>query len=231
MNRPQVIDSLVRLMRVESTMPPMQSDDLRTVRERLEESLGHTVRPAEFARLAGVTPAAVHKWLDKGEIATVLTRSGRREIPIHEAVTLLRELETAREDGHERALAAVIRDRWRRAEQTVDIHRVFPRLGPRTHRDVELQSLAYHRVVADRLTPELVRDARERLARWRRSGRIHPRWADEWESLLDRPLVQIAKTIRSDSVRARELRQTSPFAGALTEQERRRLIDAVDARR
>lgn len=228
--RAETLDSLLRLRRIESAVPIAQRDDLRTVRARLEAVLNHTVRPAEFARLAGVTPAAVQKWMDKNEIATVLTRTGRREIPIPEATSLLDELAAARQAGHERALAAVIRERLRRAEETIDVDRVLPP-RPRTHRDAERQSLAYHRVVAERLTPEVVQDARDRLARWRRTGRVQPRWADEWAALLDAPLAEIAKAIRSDSVRARELRQTSPFAGVLTEQERKRLIAGVEARR
>jgi hypothetical protein len=231
MKRADVLDSLLRLGRAEDLAPPDQRDDLRTVRTRLEEELGHTVRPAEFARLAGVTPAAIQKWMDKNEISTVLTRSGRREIPVREVAGLLEELDRAREAGHERALAAVIRNRRQRAVETVDIDQILPRSRPRTHRDAELQGLAYHRVVADRLTPDLVRDARQRLARWQRTGRINPRWADEWLAVLDRPLPQLAKLLRSDSARARELRQTSPFAGVLNEQERRRLVEGVAARR
>jgi len=231
MTRSEILDSLLRLVRVQAVVPSDRLDDLLIVRERLENDLRHTVRPAEFARLAGVTPAAVQKWMDKQEISTVLTRSGRREIPVREATALLEELEVARHQGHRRALAAVIHDRWRRADEVADVDRLLPRPRARTHRDAELQSLAYHRLVAERLTPDMVQDARQRLARWRRTNRIHPRWAERWDELLGRPLAQIAKTIGSDSVRARELRQTSPFAGALTEQERKRLIAGVDARR
>jgi predicted site-specific integrase-resolvase len=72
-------------------------DDLRTVRERLEADLGRTLRPAEFARLARVTPAAIQKWVDKQEVATVRTRGGRREIPTSEALSLLDEIAQARE--------------------------------------------------------------------------------------------------------------------------------------
>jgi hypothetical protein len=231
MRRSETLDSLLRLFRLEKIVPLEERDDLRTVRSRLERELGHTMRPAEFARLAGVTPAAVQKWMDKNEIATVLTRSGRREIPIREAIGLLDEVELARRAGRERALAAVIGERRRRAEDTIDIDRLLPRSKPRTHRDAELQSLAYHRAVADRLTPELVADALERVARWREAATLHPRWADEWEHLLGRPVPEIGRAISSDSTHARELRQTSPFAGVLTEQERKRLIDAVEARR
>ena len=40
----------------------------------------------------------------------------------------------------------------------------------------------------------------------------------------------IAKAISADTPRARELRQTSPFAGALNEHERKLLVEAVERR-
>ena len=49
--------------------------------------------------------------------------------------------------------------------------------------------------------------------------------------LPKRLLPQIQRTLRSDSKRARELRQTSPFVGVVTEQERRRIIETVEERR
>jgi hypothetical protein len=91
-----------------------------------------------------------------------------------------------------------------------------------------LHALAYHRVVANRLDEMLVRDARRRLERWEKEGRIDPRWAREWEQILALPLPRVAKAITSDSERGRALRQSSPFAGSLTEHERRRIVQAVE---
>lgn len=85
-------------------------------------------------------------------------------------------------------------------------------------------SLAYHRLLAERLTPDVVEEARARLRRWERADRIDPRWAREWHAVLGGSLNQIAQVIASDGGRARALRQTSPFAGMLTEHERRRLL-------
>jgi hypothetical protein len=229
-NRDETLESIIQLASAEEQAPAALRGELRVVRERLEDSLGQTVRPAEAARLLSVSRPALKKWIDQGEVATVLTREGRREIPVPELVDLAVEVEHARAHGRERPLSAVVRERRRAAEEAVDIERLLPRRKGRTHREPELQSLAYHRLVAERLTPRLVEDARARLRRWERSDRIQPHWADEWRRVLEKPLPDIARTIASDSVRARELRQTSPFAGALTEQERRRLLAAVEAR-
>jgi hypothetical protein len=84
--------------------------------------------------------------------------------------------------------------------------------------------------VAERLDEHVVEEARRRLRRWRQNGRIDTRWADEWDRILSMPLRGIARAIGADSPRARALRQTSPFAGVLTEQERRRLARAVEER-
>lgn len=49
---------------------------------------------------------------------------------------------------------------------------------------------------------------------------------DEWESLLDGPLDTLLTTLVSTSHRAVELRQNSPFAGALGEDERAEVLVA-----
>jgi hypothetical protein len=76
----------------------------------------------------------------------------------------------------------------------------------------------------------MVNDARRRVRRWREGCRLHPRWAERWEQVLALPVEEIRKAISADTVAARELRQTSPFAGALTKQERQRIVRAVEER-
>lgn len=230
MDRLGTLESLIRLATIERSSPPSVRESLNDVRERLEGDLGGTVRPSEAARILGVSPPALKRWLDKGEIATVLTRTGRREIPTGELIDLSFGVEQARENGRARALSAVINERRRRAEE-LDIDDLLPRRRGRTHRDAERQSLAYHRAIAGRLTSDMIREAGRRIDRLERSGQLNPHWADEWRRVLKQPLPRVAKALGVDSVRMRELRQTSPFAGLLTEQERLRLLDAADARR
>lgn len=230
MDSQDTLDSILRLLRLEDRATSEERHELRTVRERLEASIGPTVRPAEAARFLGVSRPTLKHWLDRGEIASVLTPSRRREVPVSELISLGAEVKDARRSGRERALAAVINARKERASTAIDLDRVLPRRKGRTHQAPELQSLAYHRLVAERLTPQLVEEANARLAQWTRSGRIDPRWASEWREVLEQPVSRIARSISSASPRARELRQTSPFAGVLNEQERRRLVEAVEAR-
>jgi excisionase family DNA binding protein len=224
------IRHLLRLWRVEKRLDPELRGEVASVREFLEDELGPTVSSRQAARLLGVSHTALDRWLHKGEIPAVLTPGGNYGIPISELVRLLDEVEQARSEGSTRVLASVIGDRRRRAEEVVDVDRLLPRRGRRSHREAELQSLAYHRLLAERLDDQIVGEAQRRLKRWILGGRIDPRWADDWERILAKPAPEIAKIISRDRPRERELRQTSPFAGVLTEQERRLLVQAVEER-
>lgn len=54
----------------------------------------------------------------------------------------------------------------------------------------------------------------------------------EWRTLLDEtPFSQLLEFLRSDDERAVRLRQSSPFAGVLTPEERQSILDRHDARR
>lgn len=231
LRKAEAITNLVRLSRVQRSLERPERDDVAAVGEYLRELIGPTVRPSEVARLLGVSHAALNRWLASGDIATVLTPGGRREVPLSEVVNLLTELDGL--EGAERSgrpLSRVIRARKRRAEDTIDVDRLLPRRRPRGHRLAELRSLAYHRLVAERLDEELVAEASRRVARWRESGRLHPVWAERWSEVLRKPVPDIARTISADTQRSSELRQTSPFAGVLNEQERSRLVRGVQER-
>ena len=224
------IEHIRRLRRIEANCDPAFRADVAAARDFIERVAGRTVRPATAARLLGVSQTALSRWLRKDDVASVLTPAGRREVPLDELLDLMDESERLGANGSSRPLSAVMRTRARNAEETIDLDRLLPRPRRRTHRTAELQALAYHRLVAERLDDRLADQARRRLARWRTTGRIHPHWAEEWERVLAQPLPQMRRSISTDTPRARELRQTSPFAGALNEHELRLLSEAVERR-
>ena len=227
----EAVRSIVRLRRAERTADAETARELGPVLDMLERVVGPTVSRAGAARLLGISYSSLDRWTEKGDISAVPTPAGRREIALSDLVALLEDVEQRRPEHGRMALADVIRNRRRQAE-AIDDDDIFPprpRRG-RTHRAVELRSLAYHRLVARRLDERIVADARRRLRRWRAEKRIHDHWADAWQNALELPLPQLAKLIASDTESTRELRQTSPFAGALTEQERRRSIRAAEKR-
>jgi excisionase family DNA binding protein len=54
------------------------------------------------------------------------------------------------------------------------------------------------------------------------------RWLGEWERLLAGPLDEVLAALTSPTPRARELRQSSPFAAVLSEAERAGVLDAFN---
>jgi hypothetical protein len=96
----------------------------------------------------------------------------------------------------------------------------------------EERSLAYHREIADRLPgrPDILEAARARVGRWIDSGDVHHVYATAWRELLDRPLEEIRAAIVNPDQQARDLRQVSPFAGALDPRTRWRIHRAVGDR-
>lgn len=228
----EAVRSIVRLRRAERTADAETARELGPVVDMLERVVGPTVSRAAASRLLGISYSSLDRWIEKKDISSVPTPAGRREIALSDLVALLEDVERCRPEHGRMALADVMRDRRRRAEEIGDDD-FFPPPRPRpgrTHRAAELRSLAYHRLVARRLDERVVADARRRLRRWRAEKRIHDHWADAWQNALELPLPQLAKLIASDTERTRELRQTSPFAGALTEQERRRSMRAAEKR-
>ena len=86
-----------------------------------------------------------------------------------------------------------------------------------THQLAEERSLALHREVARRLQdrPELLDTARERVRSWLETGCVSRYWAEAWNEALDGTLDEVIARITGLSQHARDLRQASPFAGAL----------------
>lgn len=102
----------------------------------------------------------------------------------------------------------------------------------RSHTWIDRRSRALHEAVAARIEarPELLDVARANLARWIAHARV-PALA-EWQRLLDElPLPDLLSLLRADDETAARLRQSSPFAGILTPEERREIFRRHDARR
>jgi hypothetical protein len=90
------------------------------------------------------------------------------------------------------------------------------------HRLAEERSVAYHRVIAERLRqqPEVLDRARQRVAGWLSSKAEAPFYALRWSEVLAGDPSSVAAFLVERSDLADELRQSSPFAGALSPQER-----------
>lgn len=228
-DREHLLKYVLQLRRAEEGSPEWES--IATVRSHLEDELGRTVPRSVAARALGVSQPALDKWIARGEIPLVLSPEGRSVVPVRAVMDLSEALDERRELAPDDPypLSSVLRERRERVEQ-LDPERILPsryrRSGWRSgHRRAELQGLAYHRAVAQRLDPRLVRNARVQLNRWRREGKIDERYAAQWEKVLLRPIDRIARAISQDSQTSRDLRQNSPFTGVLSDPERRRVIE------
>ena len=70
-------------------------------------------------------------------------------------------------------------------------------------------------MVAERLraNPSALARARARVAAWLEKGTVARPLAEAWEQVLARPLEEVLTFLTDRGERARDLRQTSPFAG------------------
>jgi len=93
----------------------------------------------------------------------------------------------------------------------------------------EMESLWLHRAVAGKIVanpPAMLAAAAINLRRLRR---LHPggrdwEWLDRWDAVLDDGVEAVLDALTSGSVRAVGLRRASPFAGVLSEVERRTIL-------
>jgi hypothetical protein len=102
----------------------------------------------------------------------------------------------------------------------------------RSHDWVDRRSLALHDAIAAKIEtdPELLTVARANLVRW--ISRAPSGALVEWLDLLDRtPVDDLLRLLRSEGDYAARLRQSSPFAGILTPQERMAILRRYDPRR
>ncbi len=91
------------------------------------------------------------------------------------------------------------------------------------HRLAEERSVAYHRAIAARLEqePAVLEKARQRVGRWLQAEGVPPPfYAQKWAEILAAEPAVVATFLVERSELADELRQSSPFAGALSPQER-----------
>jgi len=99
--------------------------------------------------------------------------------------------------------------------------------APTGHRTAELRSIAMHRLIAERLNDEILDQARQRLDWLACNNHIHPSWEAQWRELIDLPCSQIKALLVEDSQHMRDMRQSTPFVGVLSEEERWRIIREV----
>jgi hypothetical protein len=96
----------------------------------------------------------------------------------------------------------------------------------------EERSITYHREIAALLShrPQVLERARARVEGWLRDGSVARLYAEAWRELLAGPPELLVATLVDPGERSRDLRQVSPFAGALDPRTRWRIHADVRAR-
>jgi len=100
----------------------------------------------------------------------------------------------------------------------------------------QLEQLWLHRAIAGKFVSNPAALLAAAAISLRRLRRLHPEgrswdWLDRWQAVLDQGAEAVLDALTSSAEYAIELRETSPFAGILTEEERRTVLSALVASR
>jgi hypothetical protein len=222
----RLFHGIIRLRRAERHAPP--NKDIFAVRTMLEEDLGETMSRRLAARVLGVDHKALARWIGSGDLPLVDSPAGRTDVPVAAVVELYEAVVDSRAGGmrSRHHLEPSMAAGRRRAESMRPRELVGTGDGD-GHGRAERRSLAYHRTLAKALRRPMVDEALRLLWKWREQQRIDERYAEQWEQVLRKPIAEVRRVIGEDSQRGRDLRQNSPFAGMLSEAERRRINEEI----
>lgn len=96
------------------------------------------------------------------------------------------------------------------------------------HDIIDKRSLRFAQIIANRLEadPSLVDVARRNLSRWKeKNGGVLFPDLQRWEEIIENDsLEKILELLRSESEEATQLRQSNPFVGIISHQERWRIL-------
>jgi hypothetical protein len=224
--RERLFEGIVWLRRAERKAAP--DKDMVAVRTMLEEDLGETMSRRLAARVLGVDHKALARWIRSGDLPLVESPSGRNEVRVAAVVDLSEAVADSRASGVRRrhhlepSLAA-----GRRRAESMSPRELVDAGHENGHGRAERRGLAYHRTLAKRPRRPMVDEALRLLWKWREQQRIDERYAEQWEQVLREPIPEVRRVIAEDSQRGRDLRQNSPFAGMLSEAERRRINEEI----
>jgi excisionase family DNA binding protein len=97
----------------------------------------------------------------------------------------------------------------------------------------QLEQLWLHRAIAGKFVTNPASVQAAAAINLRRLRRLHPEgsawaWLDRWQVVLDDGPEAVLDALTSSAAYAIELRRTSPFAGVLSEEERKAVLVAFD---
>jgi hypothetical protein len=235
----ELFQRILRLRRAERAHP--DDRDIATVRAEIEREVGDVITRSMAARLLGVHHSSLQRWIDSEDMPLVLGKSGRKGIPLSAVAALYEALNDKPNDdepeqrARQHRIEPLILESHRYAEQLDPLRLIQPdrdqadqqAVTEDRHRRADRRSLAYHRAIARRLRRPMVNAARRQIWQWQTEGRIDDRYANAWLEILARPVPEVKRALRADTPTMHDLRQSSPFAGTLTEAERRKIFAEI----
>lgn len=96
-----------------------------------------------------------------------------------------------------------------------------------SHQRIDERSLAFGRLIAERVAarPDLIAQARETATRWLQTCSPGSQSTlREWLAALEGPVEGVLHLLTSRDERSTRLRQSNPFAGVLSQQERNAIL-------
>src|SRR5207302_7855274 len=135
-----------------------------------------------------------------GDLPLVLNAAGREQVPIGALLDLYEAVNQERDSGRRnRHLLEPVMSQGRRQAERIRPETLVPGRGPTPgHGRPERRGLAYHRALANRLRRPMIDEALHLIWKWRDQGRIDPRYADQWEDVLRRPVAEVRRSISAD---------------------------------
>ena len=107
-------------------------------------------------------------------------------------------------------------------------------MGDGKHQVIDLRNIEFGRIIAEKLReqPEMLNFAKGNIKRWIAQSNGPPPSAHlEWKDILEKmDILEIIELLTQDSENANRLRQSNPFAGVLTPQERWNVLKSYDKR-
>jgi len=95
------------------------------------------------------------------------------------------------------------------------------------HIRIDERSLALHKVIAEKLlqNPDLLQKGKENIKRWRSQG-VESSAFKEWEDIIDKGIKDTVAALKSNNEKYIRLRQSTPFTGMLTTEERKNIFES-----
>lgn len=192
-----MLNGLLGLRRVRALLPG--NTDVDRGIEGILVALGEAVPQRTAARALGVSHPEVSKLISAKKLRTVDTARGKAQISVE---SLLELIESG--DG----VHAVVDIKEKRREKAAA---KIPEGKRDLEQIMEMRALAFHRAMARNLDRATCDRASEVVRELRETGAMTEEQADEWESLLDRPVSDVAAKMTDYSPAGVKLRESSPF--------------------